>query len=227
MSHKYDYLFKLLIIGESGVGKTCLLLRFTDDSFTANHLTTIGIDFKIKIINLENKLIKLQIWDTAGQERFRTITKTYYKGAHGIILTYDVTDQNSFKNIRNWIKQIEANAQTNVRKVLVGNKCDKPDRVVSEEEGKKLADDFGMHFFETSAKTNQNVSEVFTFLTKEILLQRFLFPAIENPERICYTCIEERGIVRQAASASLTPHILSEGDLLLWIPKRKPSLRPK
>ena len=161
MSHKYDYLFKLLIIGESGVGKTCLLLRFTDDSFTANHLTTIGIDFKIKIINLENKLIKLQIWDTAGQERFRTITKTYYKGAHGIILTYDVTDQNSFKNIRNWIKQIEANAQTNVRKVLVGNKCD--------EEGKKLADDFGMHFFETSAKTNQNVSEVFTFLTKEIL----------------------------------------------------------
>ena len=168
-SHKYDFLFKLLIIGESGVGKTCLLLRFTDDSFTANHLTTIGIDFKIKIINLENKLIKLQIWDTAGQERFRTITKTYYKGAHGIILTYDVTDQNSFKNIRNWIKQIEANAQTNVCKVLVGNKCDKPDRVVTEEEGKKLADDFNMSFFETSAKTNQNVNEVFNFLTAEIL----------------------------------------------------------
>ena len=167
--HKYDYLFKLLIIGESGVGKTCLLLRFTDDSFTSNHLTTIGIYFKIKIINLENKLIKLQIWDTAGQERFRTITKTYYKGAHGIILTYDVTDQTSFKNIRNWIKQIEANAQTNVCKVLVGNKCDKPDRVVTEEEGKKLADDFSMSFFETSAKTNQNVNEVFQFLTQEIL----------------------------------------------------------
>ena len=161
MSKKYDFLFKLLIIGESGVGKTCILLRFTDDSFTANHLTTIGIDFKIKIIELEGKVIKLQIWDTAGQERFRTITKTYYKGAHGIILTYDVTDQNSFKNIRNWIKQIEANAQTNVKKVLVGNKCDKPDRVVTEEEGKKLADDFGMNFFETSAKTNQNVNEVF------------------------------------------------------------------
>ena len=168
-SHKYDFLFKLLIIGESGVGKTCLLLRFTDDSFTQNHLTTIGIDFKIKIINIEDKLIKLQIWDTAGQERFRTITKTYYKGAHGIILTYDVTDQNSFKNIRNWIKQIEANAQTSVKKVLVGNKCDKPDRVVTEEEGKKLADDYSMSFFETSAKTNQNVGEVFTYLTKEIL----------------------------------------------------------
>ena len=168
-NHKYDYLYKLLIIGESGVGKTCLLLRFTEDSFTANHLTTIGIDFKIKLINLENKLIKLQIWDTAGQERFRTITKTYYKGAHGIILTYDVTDQNSFKNIRNWIKQIEANAQTNVCKVLVGNKCDKDDRKVSYEEGQKLAEANNMPFYETSAKTNQNVNEVFTFLTQEIL----------------------------------------------------------
>ena len=168
-SHKYDYLFKILIIGESGVGKTCLLLRFTEDSFTTTFLTTIGIDFKIKIINLENKLIKLQIWDTAGQERFRTITKTYYKGAHGIILTYDVSDQDSFKNIRNWIKQIEANAQGNVKRVLVGNKCDKPDRVVTEEEGKKLADDYSMSFFETSAKTNKNVTEVFYHLTKEIL----------------------------------------------------------
>ena len=171
MSKKYDFLFKLLIIGESGVGKTCILLRFTDDSFTANHLTTIGIDFKIKIIELEGKVIKLQIWDTAGQERFRTITKTYYKGAHGIILTYDVTDQNSFKNIRNWIKQIEANAQTNVCKVLVGNKCDKPDRVVTEEDGKNLANEYKMNFnfFETSAKTNKNISEVFNNLTHEIL----------------------------------------------------------
>ena len=111
----------------------------------------------------------MQIWDTAGQERFRTITKTYYKGAHGIILTYDVTDENSFKNIRNWVKQIEQNAQTNVCKVLVGNKCDKPDRKVSYEEGKQLADEYGMQFFETSAKSNMNVSETFTSLTNQIL----------------------------------------------------------
>ncbi len=128
-----------------------------------------GIDFKIKIINLEEKLIKLQIWDTAGQERFRTITKTYYKGAHGIILTYDVTDENSFKNIRNWVKQIEQNAQNNVCKVLVGNKCDRDDRKVSFDEGQKLAKEFNMQFFETSAKTNYNVNETFTYLTREIL----------------------------------------------------------
>ena len=168
-NHKIDYLFKLLILGESGVGKTCLLLRYVDDSFTANQLTTIGIDFKIKIIKLKNKLIKLQIWDTAGQERFRNIGKMFYKGAHGIILTYDVTDENSFKNIRNWIKQIEENAPTNVCKILVGNKCDKPDRKITKSQGQNLAEDYNMSFFETSAKTRQNINEVFNFLTEEIL----------------------------------------------------------
>ncbi len=128
-----------------------------------------GIDFKIKIINLEEKLIKLQIWDTAGQERFRTITKTYYKGAHGIILTYDVTDENSFKNIKNWVKQIEQNAQNTVCKVLVGNKCDRDERKVSYEDGQSLAKEVGMKFFETSAKTNYNVNETFTYLTRDIL----------------------------------------------------------
>ena len=164
-----DYSFKLIIIGESGVGKTCLLLRYTDDLFPENSLATIGIDLKKKNIKLKNKLIKLIIWDTAGQERFRIISKTYYKGAHGIILTYDVTDQNSFKNIPNWIKQIEAYAPTNVCKVLVGNKCDKSDRLITKSEGQKLAKDYNMGFFETSAKTSQNVNEVFNFLTNEIL----------------------------------------------------------
>ena len=111
----------------------------------------------------------MQIWDTAGQERFRTITKTYYKGAHGIILTYDVTDESSFKNIKNWVKQIDQNAQNTVCKVLVGNKCDRDERKVSFEDGQSLAKEVGMKFFETSAKTNYNVNETFTYLTREIL----------------------------------------------------------
>ena len=168
-SQKYDYLFKLLILGESGVGKTSLLYRFTHDTFPANLPTTIGLEFDSKIIILNNNLIKLQIWDICGQGNNQNNIKSYYKGVFGIILTYDITDQNSFKNIHNWIKEIEENSQANIYKVLVGNKCDKPDRVVTEEEGKKLSEDFNMSFFETSAKTNYNVNEVFNFLTEEIL----------------------------------------------------------
>merc|ERR1711907_636935 len=118
----YDLLIKLLLIGDSGVGKSCLLCRYSDDVFNASFITTIGIDFKIRTIELDGKRIKLQIWDTAGQERFRTITTAYYRGAMGILLVYDVTDETSFNNIRQWVKNIEANAQDNVNKILIGNK---------------------------------------------------------------------------------------------------------
>ena len=165
---QYDYLIKLLIIGDSGVGKTCFLLRFSDDNFTASHLTTIGIDFKLKTMEIDGKTIKLQIWDTAGQERFRTITQTYYKGAMGIILAYDCTDENSFNNIRNWVQQIKMHASDNVSKVLIGNKCDRPDKKISTEQGEALANELGIKFFETSAKTNINVNETFKFIAKEI-----------------------------------------------------------
>lgn len=123
---KYDYLIKLLLIGDSGVGKSCLLLRYSDDSFTSSFITTIGIDFKIKSILIDESKVKLQIWDTAGQERFRTITTAYYRGAMGILLIYDVTDENSFRNVGNWMKQIEINAADNVNKILIANKCDVP-----------------------------------------------------------------------------------------------------
>merc|ERR1712006_60493 len=98
---EYDYLFKLLLIGDSGVGKSCLLLRFADDTYTESYISTIGVDFKIRTINLDGKCVKLQIWDTAGQERFRTITSSYYRGAHGIIVVYDVTDRETFNNVKN------------------------------------------------------------------------------------------------------------------------------
>jgi len=100
MAAEYDYVFKLVLIGDSGVGKSCLLLRFADDTYTESHISTIGVDFKIRTIQLEGKTIKLQIWDTAGQERFRTITSSYYRGAHGIIVVYDTTDSETFEHVR-------------------------------------------------------------------------------------------------------------------------------
>jgi len=165
----YDYLIKLLLIGDGGVGKSCLLLRFSDDSFTPSFITTIGIDFKIRTIELDGKRIKLQIWDTAGQERFRTITTAYYRGAMGILLVYDVTDEKSFGNIRNWIRNIEQHATESVNKMLIGNKCDMVDKkVIDTARGKALADEYGIKFLETSAKTGAGVEDAFITLAKDI-----------------------------------------------------------
>src|SRR3569833_3374668 len=111
---EYDHLFKLLLIGDSGVGKSCLLLRFADKSYTDSYISTIGVDFKIRNIELDGKKIKLQIWDTANQEHYKTITSSYYRGAHGIAIVYDVTDQESFNNVRNWLQEIDKFASDNV-----------------------------------------------------------------------------------------------------------------
>ncbi|KAM0755596.1 rab-type small GTP-binding protein [Meredithblackwellia eburnea MCA 4105] len=165
----YDMLAKMLLIGDSGVGKSCLLLRFCDDAWTPSFITTIGIDFKIRTIELEGKRIKLQIWDTAGQERFRTITTAYYRGAMGILLVYDVTDERSFNNIRTWHANVEQHASEGVNKILIGNKCDWTDKkVVTEQQGQELADELGLRYLETSAKTNINVEEAFFALARDI-----------------------------------------------------------
>jgi len=165
----YDFLIKLLLIGDSGVGKSCLLLRFCDDAWTPSFITTIGIDFKIRTIELDGKRIKLQIWDTAGQERFRTITTAYYRGAMGILLVYDVTDDRSFNNIRTWHANIEQHASEGVNKVLIGNKCDWTDkRAVSQDEGRELAQELGIKFIETSAKINAGVEDAFFTLARDI-----------------------------------------------------------
>ena len=166
----YDYLFKYLIIGNSGVGKSCLLIRFTDDKFEEGYVTTIGVDFKIKTLEIEGKSVKLQIWDTAGQERFRNIVSTYYKGGHGIMMVYDITDLESFRYLDSWLKEIEKNASKNVYKILIGNKNDmEKERKVSFEKGMEFADLHGMKFFETSAKENKNVEEAFKEMTKDII----------------------------------------------------------
>ena len=166
----YDFLIKLLLIGDQGVGKSSLLLRFSDDSFTTSFITTIGIDFKIKTIELDGKRIKLQIWDTAGAERFRTITAAYYRGTMGILLVYDVTEERSFQSIRNhWIRSIEQHATNNVDKILVGSKCDMiSEKVVETARGRALADEYAIKFFETSALHNINVVEAFTSIATDI-----------------------------------------------------------
>jgi len=150
---QYDYLFKLLLIGDSGVGKSCLLLRFADDTYTESYISTIGVDFKIRTVDLDGKVCKLQIWDTAGQERFRTITSSYYRGAHGIIIVYDVTDLESFNNVRTWLYEIDRYASENVNKLLVGNKVDLVSKkAVETDTAKQFADSLEMPFLETSAK---------------------------------------------------------------------------
>lgn len=137
--------------------------------FNSNFITTIGIDFKIRTIELDGAKIKLQIWDTAGQERFRTITQAYYRGAMGILLVYDVTDDKSFNNIRTWMRNIEQHANEQVVKILLGNKCDMPDKkMVTWEQGNDLAKEYSIEFFETSAKTNVKVEEAFTAIARAI-----------------------------------------------------------
>jgi Ras-related protein Rab-1A len=169
MHPEYDYLFKLLLIGDSGVGKSCLLLRFSDDTYTESYISTIGVDFKIRTIELDGKTIKLQIWDTAGQERFRTITSSYYRGAHGIIIVYDCTDQESFNNVKQWLLEIERYAGDNVVKLLVGNKCDLTARkLVDYSTAKEYADQLGIPFLETSAKNSSNVETAFMTMASQI-----------------------------------------------------------
>ena len=181
-NQEYDYLFKLLLIGNSSVGKSSLLYRFVDNSWDENFVPTIGVDFvrifyiynlyiqKLKTLEINGKKVKLQIWDTAGQERFKNITASYYRGGHGVLVVYDITDRESFTNLNSWLIEIEKNANKNVFKLLIGNKSDlEPQRQVQFDEGKAFAESNGMKFIETSAKTDQKVKEAFETLTKEII----------------------------------------------------------
>ena len=171
-SDKYDYKFNLLTIGDSCADKAEFILRFTNDlyiPYIPKSYVTTGIYFEPKIIDFENKCIKLHIWNSLGEERVRIMTKTQLIGTHGVILIYDITDRNSFESVRNRMIQIELIADKSLKRVLIGNKCDEPNREVSEEDGKQLADEYNIGFFETSAKTGKNVNEVFYYLVEEIL----------------------------------------------------------
>ncbi|EIM21402.1 GTP-binding protein ypt1 [Wallemia mellicola CBS 633.66] len=169
MNPDYDFLFKLLLIGDSGVGKSCLLLRFADDTYTSSYISTIGVDFKIRTIEIDGKTVKLQIWDTAGQERFRTITSSYYRGAHGIIVVYDVTDNESFDHVSQWLQEIDRYACEGVNKLLVGNKNDlESKKSVEFNVAKEFAEQLNIPFLETSAKDSTNVEQAFLTMAKHI-----------------------------------------------------------
>ena len=169
INEKIEKSFKILLLGDSSVGKTCFLKRYIDDTFQDVYLSTIGFDYKYKCITLkEGKNIKLQIWDTAGQERFRTIAKSYYKGAHGIILMYDVTDQKSFDSIKKWLEQIKEEAPNKVSVLLVANKIDIEKRIITKEDGENIAKSYDLDIYESSAKDNINVSEAFEDLAEKI-----------------------------------------------------------
>lgn len=182
MSH--DFMFKLLIVGESGVGKTCILLRFAEDLFEENFLTTIGVDFKVKQITVDDKQIKLQIWDSAGQERFKNITMSYYRNCSGIIIVYDVTNHNSFEKVGEWIEEVRRYVPT-VPLMIIGNKCDMEDkRQVSTEEGRELAAKYNLIFLETSAKNNTNIENTFTDLSRLLMKDAENKPKQESKNQV-------------------------------------------
>lgn len=167
---EFENLIKLLILGDVSVGKSNFLFRFIENQFIDNHLPTVGFDYKSQIITLPDKtVVKLQIWDTVGQEKFMAINKSLLAKVHGIILIYDITDQDSFDHINNWITIIKE-ANENASLILVANKCDIEDkRVISEDEGNKLAIENNISFVEASAKENINIKETFIKITEEVM----------------------------------------------------------
>lgn len=168
-----DFFFKVMVIGDSGAGKSCLILRFADDTFTASYISTIGVDFKFRTIEMDGLTVKLQLWDNAGNERFRTITSSYLRGAHACVVIFDVTDAESFRNVPAWLSEIERYAQENVVRILVGNKSDlESKRSVTFSEANEFAISRGMEYIEVSSKTGHNVNKAVLTAVHGVLAQR-------------------------------------------------------
>ena len=205
-SKHYDDLFKLVIIGDSGVGKSCILLRFADDTFTENYYSTIGVDFRFKCVDIGERKCKLQIWDTAGQERFKTVTSAYYRGADGIIIVFDQTDKESFNNIQHWIEDISRYSTDEPAKIIIANKDDMAEekKIVKNEDINELEKKTGLEVIKTSAKTGDNVEYAFKKLAQQLILERnnrilskgySLEPPVPvegrfAPKKSCFSCSE-------------------------------------
>lgn len=167
----FDFLFKIILIGDSNVGKTCLVQNFKSGTFSDKQQNTIGVDFTVRTVDIEGRKVKMQVWDTAGQERFRTITQSYYRSAHGAMIAYDITRQSTFDSVTQWIKEVELYGAANIVLVLIGNKSDLEDeRQVKFQKACSLAKEKGiLAALETSAKESQNVEEAFIMMARELL----------------------------------------------------------
>lgn len=166
---KYDFLFKVLLLGEAAVGKTCILMRYIRNEFSKEQIMTLGVDFMKKNLMIQNEKVVLQLWDTAGQDRFSAVTKQLFKGAQAVVLVYSITDQVTFDKVKYWMNQIEQQVGKSITKVLVGNKCDMEDqRKVKLDDAKKIAEENNFGFFESSAKNNINIEPIFNYLVEEL-----------------------------------------------------------
>eukprot|EP01084_Bolivina_argentea_P032766 60660_1 len=180
-STQYDHLFKLLLIGDPGVGKSSILLRFADDNFMDNYINTIGVDFRVKTLTVDEKLVKLQIWDTAGCERFRTIQSAYYRGAHAIIVVYDITNEQTFDDVKQWLFEIDRYANDEVVIFIVGTKVDlQNERIVNFDKGNSFAKEYGFKFCEVSAKSGENIRQLFNSVSLYCLMK---FPVHKRHSR--------------------------------------------
>ncbi|XP_030504558.1 ras-related protein Rab11C isoform X2 [Cannabis sativa] len=169
VDHEYDYLFKIVLIGDSGVGKSNILSRYTRNEFCLESKSTIGVEFATRTLQVEGKTVKAQIWDTAGQERYRAITSAYYRGAVGALLVYDITKRQTFDNVQRWLRELRDHADSNIVIMMAGNKSDLNHlRAVSEDDGQSLAEKEGLSFLETSALEATNVEKAFQTILTEI-----------------------------------------------------------
>ena len=169
-TREYDYLFKIVLIGDTCVGKSCILVRFSDDLFEDNYITTIGVDFRFKTMVVKNKTAKIQIWDTAGQERYRSITTAYYRGAAAIIICFDSTNKESFNNLNNWIDEIGKYTDKDVDKLILMNKCDlKKERQIDKNEILNFEKENGIKILEVSAKTGEGVDKAFEYIIEKLI----------------------------------------------------------
>ncbi|CAD8136030.1 unnamed protein product [Paramecium pentaurelia] len=188
----YEQLIKILLLGNSGVGKTQILLRYSENNFRTGYMCTIGVDFKIKKLQVDEKVVKMQIWDTAGQERYQTLTQNFYKGAMGILLVFALNNKDSLKDIDKWMNQIKQHTNENIIKVLIGNKADIKERCISNEEAQSLATKYGIPYFETSAKDGTNINEVFLQVAKLIKNQHQDQQLNGNPNKLLQIHQEEK-----------------------------------